>query len=96
MPLTIIIRSILLDLEEYRDLTVVKRTHRIRRYKCAESLKLVFMHTFKDKSGVLCIYGTQILLQRDEVNNVVNIPYFMVKRAGAKTRKSGGNQVRHP
>jgi hypothetical protein len=59
MPLTITIRSILLDLEEYRDLTVVKRTHRLCRYKCAESLKLVFMDTLKDKSGVLCIYGRQ-------------------------------------
>jgi hypothetical protein len=37
-----------------------------------------------------------VLLQRDEVNNVVNILYLMVKRAGAKTRKCGGNQVCHP
>jgi hypothetical protein len=36
-------------------------------------------------------YGIQSLLQKDEVNKVVNIVYFMVKRAGSKMRQSGGN-----
>jgi hypothetical protein len=49
------------------------------------------MDTLNDNSSVLCIHGIQSLLQRDEVNNGVNILYFMVERAGAKLRQSGGN-----
>jgi hypothetical protein len=49
------------------------------------------MDNLNDNSSVLCIHGILSLLQRDEVNNVINILYFMVKRAGAKMRQSGGN-----
>jgi hypothetical protein len=49
------------------------------------------MDTLNDNSSVLYIHGIQSSLQRDEVNNVVDILYFMVKRAGAKMRQSGGN-----
>jgi hypothetical protein len=90
MPLTVTIRSIL-DFEDSRDLTVVGQTQRLSRYKWRESLKLDFMDTLNDNSSVLCIHGIQSVLQRDEVNNVVNIVYFMVKRAGAKMRQSGEN-----
>jgi hypothetical protein len=90
MPLTITIRNIL-HLEESRDLTVVAQTQKLSTYKWRESLKLDFMDTLNDNSTVLCIHAIQSLLQRDEVNNVVNILYFMVKRAGAKMRQSGGN-----
>jgi hypothetical protein len=90
MPLTITIRNVL-DLEESRDLTVVGQTQKLSRYKWRESLKLDFMDTLNDNSSVLCIHGIQSLLQRHEVNNIINIQYFMVKRAGAKMRQSGGN-----
>jgi hypothetical protein len=37
------------------------------------------------------MYGIQFLLQSNEVNNVVNIlVYFMVKKAGARTRQPKG------
>lgn len=49
----------------------------------------------KDKSGVLCTYGIQSQLQRDDVNEVVNILHFMVKRAGAKMRQSSRNHRRN-
>jgi hypothetical protein len=92
MPLTATIRRIL-DLEESRDLTVVGHTQRFCRYKWRESLKLDFMDTFNDNISVLCIYGIQSSLQRDVVNNIVDILSVMVKRAGAKMRQSGGNHM---
>jgi hypothetical protein len=85
MPLTITLRSIL-DSEKNRDLTVVGQTQRLIRYKWRESLKLDFIDTLNDKISVLCIHGIQSLLQRDVVNKVVDILYFMVKRAVVKMK----------
>jgi hypothetical protein len=70
---------------------VVGQTQRLSRYKWRESLKLDFMDILNDNSSVLFIHGIQSLLQRDEVNNIVNILYFMVERARDKMRHPGGN-----
>jgi hypothetical protein len=50
-------------------------------------MKEDFMHTLCDDSSVLCIRGIQISLQTGEVNSVVRILVFMVKRAGVKMRQ---------
>jgi GMP synthase PP-ATPase subunit len=47
------------------------------------------MDTLNDKGSVLCVYVIQALLQSDEVNNVVNMLYFMVNEGGVKMRQSG-------
>jgi hypothetical protein len=49
------------------------------------------MNTLNDNSSILCIHGIQSLLQRDVVNEVVNILHFIVKKVGAKMRQTGGN-----
>jgi hypothetical protein len=42
-------------------------------YKWKESTELDFMDTFNDGSSALCVCGVRALLQRDEVNNAVNV-----------------------
>jgi hypothetical protein len=48
------------------------------------------MDTLNDNDSVLCVYVIQALLQRYDVNNVVNVLYFMVNKGGVKMRQSGG------
>jgi hypothetical protein len=68
----------------------MKKTKKIVRFRCTECTKDDFMYTLCDDSSVLCIQGIQSSLQRGEVNNVVKILDFMVKRAGAKMRQYTG------
>jgi hypothetical protein len=63
---------------------VVGQTQRLSRQKWRESLKLHFMDTLNNNSSVLCIHGIQSLLQRDEVNNVVNILYLWLRELELK------------
>jgi hypothetical protein len=60
------------------------------RFRWTECMKEDLMYTLCDDNSVLYILGIQSFLQRGEVNNVVKILGFMVKRAGAKMRQYTG------
>jgi hypothetical protein len=60
------------------------------RFRWTECMKEDLMYALCDDNSVLYILGIQSFLQRGEVNNVVKILGFMVKRAGAKMRQYTG------
>jgi hypothetical protein len=89
MPLMIILR-IRREMDLGGCTEDMNQTKKTVRFRWTECLKEDFIYTLCDDSSVLCIQGIQSSLQRGELNNVVKILDFMVKRAGAKMRQYTG------
>jgi hypothetical protein len=80
MPLAVVLRNMEED-EVIVEPSDMMQTYRLNRYKWNERLKSKFMTILNNDGGLICMYGIELLLQKEEINNAVNILYHMLKGA---------------